>query len=410
MTFKRNHPMRGVRAFSLIELMVASPMALMVLAGAMGIATGMMRYSRSMADEQTLSSEASLARQFLTASVANLGYGWLVDAPLSSPTSTTGAPATGHCVSSTNLCSGGGDTTILPLDLSLNSTTGTDELRALVPRDPQAEAVQIQELSNAPYLSGSVCSTFTYEQSFTVKGTNNSQWVANDLVLVSKRGHVSVATVTQTFAIGTDPAVARTLHIDMGDKLYLDDGGRLPDDDGGCNVMNSLLSARIFRIQRIAITQTTMADVDGNGTIKSLSLTTMKKASPAATAQAVLTNVEDFQAQIEIVKFPQTAVPPSTSVTSCDCNTTACLSGATFTSPACTCSTSGRLNVDASVADVYRILGLRLGVVMQGTLDVRQANRNTKGLFDNSSTTIATDMRRHRSTTLYVGLPNAQVQ
>ncbi|MDP2346053.1 MAG: prepilin-type N-terminal cleavage/methylation domain-containing protein [Deltaproteobacteria bacterium] len=389
--------MTGPRArshgFSLIELMVASAAALVVLSGAISLATAMVRFSRGLADDQALSNDLALARQFLTSSLGNIGYGWSLDAQPSTCSTSTGAPGPGLCVASTGLCAVNGS--ILPLQLT-NSSTGPDALRAIVPRDPDIETVAIQTLSDGSALPGDCA--LAAPIGLAVVGITTKTWQAGDLVVVAKFGNVSVARVAADFsANATSPAPSRTLSLDLGgaNALRLDDG--LRSLDATCSALVSLQSAVVFRIKEVRMRV--------SGTNLEIAEIATAAAAAAPTFQAVLDGVDDLQIQLEVAKFPKDA--SGGTAESCLCNGSAALECSAF-GAACTCIGTDRLNIATAANNANRLIGLRFGLKMRGALDTVDTARAVGGLFDRSGTVI-TDKKRHRDSFIYVGLPNAFV-
>lgn len=379
------------RAFSLIEVMVASVASLIVLAGAVSFATAMASYSRKLGDDQVLNARIELARQLFQSELPNVGYGWPVDAQAA--TLRTGAPGPGHCVASTGLCAA--DSGILPLTI-VNSTSGPDALSVILPRDPDVDAVKLLSLSGGAPLPAD-CTSLTQPQTFDVQGETTAAWAAGDLVAVSRGGHVTVARVNTAFpADATSPPVVRQLVLDVGatNTLRFDDGGRALD--ASCSAEASLLNARVYRVKQLRL----RVDTTTRSLEVAESSTAAEVASP--TFLALLENVDDLQIQLELARFPSTGT-----ASTCACNGSGVLTGAAFDAT-CTCTAGEVLNVDASAATVYRILGLKLALTMSGTMDVRPANLTTSGVFDRAGA-VATDRKRRRVSTIYVGLPNAHI-
>jgi hypothetical protein len=119
--------------------------------------------------------------------------------------------------------------------------------------------------------------------------------------------------------------------------------------------------------------------------------------------QPLLTRVDDLQVQLELAKFQMTGT--STGVASCFLNSTAPLAGTAFGALG-TCPAAAKLNKDAADADVYRVVGVRFALTVRGGLDVRPANTVTAGMFDRAGA-VANDKKRHLSSVIYLGLPNA---
>ena len=382
------------RGFTLIELMVASAIGLIILTGATALATAMVRSVRSINEQMLLSTRSQMAQAVLLPTLSSAGFGWNVTSVIASPfTSTTGSFGAGHCVSSTNLCTGN---TRYPVQIT-DSTTAADALSILTPVDGSIESVQIRALNgNAPIPTNCTSSSMNSTVTFDVQGTTTRAWSVGDLVLISHSGHVTVSRVGSAFSTNTTmPLVTRQLTLDMGtnSNLQYDDGGSAV----ACSADGSLRGAKVFRIAEVRLRTS-----GGN-----LEMAVNDTASEVTTPSwlPVVQGVDDLQFRIVIARIPRTSDTTGTA-SQCTCNGSAFFDGASAFGTSCTCTATDRLNEDPAAAPVYRVLGFEVGVLMSG--DQRQATGNVSysGLF-NRSGVVATDTRMRQKSVIFVGMPNA---
>ncbi len=391
-----NHFDRGVhvrlrRAFTLIEVMVASSMGLVIVLAATSIATSMVRAARVAADGQALTTRAQIARGLILPALQSIGDGWQVDdiinGAFASPSS-SGAMGEGYAVPSTNLGSG---RKLFPLIISDGGPAAPDSLRAVIPRGGSLEPVQINSRGGGAALPTGCTTTLT---TFDVVGATTQAWEINDLVLVSQTNAVTVARVTASFPASTS-TTTRLLSLDMGAAadLQFNDGGRT-----GCDAATSLFQARVFPISVI--------DLRLNA--GSLEIAESRSSTTVASPEYVpaLERVDDLQFRLEIARFPVDGGVGS--ATMCTCNTAAILDAETvpIAAPNCSCSGTQRLNLNGSLGPALRIVGIQVGVLIRGDTQRNRPATAQKGLFNRTSN-LANDAFVRHAATFYVGLPNA---
>jgi prepilin-type N-terminal cleavage/methylation domain-containing protein len=236
------------RAFTLIEVMVAASIGLIILLGATNIATTMVRTTRIAGDAQALTTRAQLARNLLVPMLAATGDAWRVDNAFKTPfDSTSGAPGEAHCAPSTNLCTG---PQIYPLRITDGGPGGSDSVRAIVPRPGPLESVQIKTLAGGVGIPVT-CAGLPNVVAFDVQGTTTVPLAVGDLVILSKRDHVTVGVLATALpADASDPPITRTLSIDVGPvaELEFDDGGRT-----NCSAQSSYGNAFVVPVSVIDI-------------------------------------------------------------------------------------------------------------------------------------------------------------
>lgn len=384
----------AARAFTLIEIMVAATIGVVILLGATTLATTMVRASRVAADGHALTTRAELARALIVPRLASIGDGWRVDDEWTTTpfSTTTGAPGEAHCAAATNAC----DSTNLVTVLKLNDggTSGADSLKALVPRPNNTESVEVKGLPGGLVLPAD-CATLPNPVTLEVEGVTSVAWNAGDLVLVSRKEHVSIAKVQAVFnADTTVPAVARNLQLDLGAaaELQFDDGGRTTP----CSARLSLATARILPVSVVQLRLT------GNN----LEIAESRTAAEALTPTFVpaLENIDDLQFRVEYARFPKDAVAGAASL--CTCETAANLKRNVTFGAGCTCPAGDKVNKDTAVAPAYRVVGLQVGLLVRGDAVRDTAPTAVPGMFNRTATIVTDSFVRHRAT-FYVGLDNA---
>lgn len=394
------------RAFTLLEAMVAASVGLIILLGATNLATMMVRTTRIAGDNQALTTRAQLARGMLQPLLAGIGDGWRVDDIFTTPfAASTGAPGEAHCAPSTNLCAAGSPQ-VFPLAILDGGATGPDTLRAIVPRPGAIESVEILTRAGNAALPLD-CSTLTAVQGFDVRGVTSTAWNPGDLVIVSKRDHMSVAVVAAGFgADPTTPAPTRTLQLDLGPPadLAFDDGGRTTP---ACNAAASLRGAFVFPASVIDLRLAA-------GAIELAESRTAAQVLAPPFVRA-LEGIDDLQIRMEIARFPRDGVAGSASLCTTDGPGTLALQpgifdgGRTFSSVgagASTCPAAEVLNRDPVVGTVHRITGLEVGLLIRGDAIRETAAVAVPGMFNRTGVVATDTFVRHRAT-FFIGLPNA---
>ncbi len=387
------------RAFTLIEVMVAASIGLIILLGATNIATTMVRTTRIAGDAQALTTRAQLARNLLVPMLAATGDAWRVDNAFKTPfDSTSGAPGEAHCAPSTNLCTG---PQIYPLRITDGGPGGSDSVRAIVPRPGPLESVQIKTLAGGVGIPVT-CAGLPNVVAFDVQGTTTVPLAVGDLVILSKRDHVTVGVLATALpADASDPPITRTLSIDVGPvaELEFDDGGRT-----NCSAQSSYGNAFVVPVSVIDIRHNV-------GAIEFAESRTAAQALAPSFIRA-LEGIDDFQVRLEVARFPADGEPGA--ATLCTCETADVLQLDTSNEQRtfgdfpglCTCPASERFNRDPLQGPVLRAIGLQLGLLIRGDATRDRDPTVVPGMF-NRTNTIATDtFVRHRAT-FFVGLPNA---
>ena len=390
------------RAFTLVELMVASVMAFIIVAAGSELAASMVRAIRKYEEQGELGSRAAISASFIKSALGSAGYNWTAEHVISSSES-TGSYGRGHCLTATNICP---DKLVRPLEICRSSdvsettctaptSTSADAIRTIVPRDGTIEAVTIQDLATPPLLS--TCSLSTGGVSFTVKGTTRAAWAVNDLVMVTNNNHVNIGRVATAFPLNADATLARTLVLELVDAtgdLVLDDGASLDP----CSAKASLFRAEVIRVKQVIVKH--------DNTAKAL-LYGERTSSAGAMAFSELTaEVEDFGAQLEIVRIPGPSSAPVGVHAFCTADNTKSLYE-TDASRLLTGACAGeRLNGDLAAGPANRVIGLQLGLVLRSNVATQIGAESVTGVFDRTEI-VATDKRLHRKSFFYLGLPNA---
>ncbi|MDP2339879.1 MAG: hypothetical protein Q8O67_02890 [Deltaproteobacteria bacterium] len=395
-----NTRIKSAGGFTLVEVMVASVMAFIIVAAGSELAASMVRAIRKYEEQGELGSRASISSAFIKSALGSTAYNWTAEHV--EATTTTGSFGEGHCALSTNICP---STKLMrPLEIcsSLNvdettcgapTTTSADAIKTVVPRDGTIEAVSIQDFSVGT-LKGSTCSG-TGNLSFFVKGSTTEAWAIDDLVMVTNNSHVNVGRVAVAFPANADPAVQRTLQLDLGGlaDFGLDDGG----DSSACSPSASLLKAEVMRIKQVIVKHDDASSALRYG-----------ERSSAAGAMAfsdLTAEVEDFGVRLEIARVPGPSSAPVGVHNFCTADATTVLYGANATLGAGNCN-GERLNGNISVAPVLRVIGLQLGLVLRSSVATQIVNEQVRGVFDRAEV-VADDKRLHRTIFFFLGLPNA---
>lgn len=390
--------MRRPQAFTLIEVMVAAVIGFVIVATGSSLAASMVRATRKYEEQAELGARAATTAGYLKSTLSSAAYNWNATQFVSG-SATTGSFGVGHCALSTNVCPA--SKTMLPLEVcSAPTTTATtcpaptsttaDAVKTLVPRDGTVEAVQIFDRTGTTLPAD--CSIGTGTISFDVKGVTTSAWSVGDLVLISNGSHANLGRVAGPFATGADASLTRTLVLDIGDgaDLALDDG----NNGASCSATRSLKRATVMRVKFVVIKH--------DDTKKELQYAETANSATPLTFQTLVPDVEDFGARFEIARLPGGSSPTG-SPRLCTADTSAIFLGGTTLTGACT---GERLNGNRSLTTLNRIVGLQLAVVFRSRIATQTFADPVNGVFDRTGV-VANDLRLHRRSFFYVGLPNA---
>lgn len=397
--------MRRVRAFTLVEMMVASTMAFIMVAAAAELAAAMARHVKRTEEQADLGMRASVGHAYLSSLLSGVAYNWNVTHAVTA-TTTSGSLGEGACALSSGMCAATGQmrpplricngATVTASTCAAPTTTTSDALWTYVPRDDLIEAVTIIDRNTTPLTTACTAANVPASVDLDVRGQNASAWASGDLVLVSTRAHATIGTLTAAFASDVNPATTRTLSIDVGS------GTNLVNDDGfsgtACDATVSLKNAKVIRIRQIVIKQ--------DPATRRLLLGHRDTGAGALVFDTLLSDVDDFQVQLDLAHFTSTLGVPSAPAI-CTSNTSDILGTGVaaltnITGGACN---GQRLNGNIADTHVNRVVGLRVGVLLRTAVETQAATFTTPALFDR--TTTFTDKRLRRASILYVGLPNA---
>ena len=143
---------RGERAFTLLEILIASTLTLVIVALAMEFAATMSFEARKLEQQGDLAGRASIASSFLQSTTDSIGYGWNVRQAVGNTGKDTDTFGHANCAVPA-VCPA---TTTLPFQICEPTTVGpstcnphtapastADALRFFAPRDGVIEAVRI---------------------------------------------------------------------------------------------------------------------------------------------------------------------------------------------------------------------------------------------------------------------------
>lgn len=386
------------RGFTLLEMMVASVIAFVIVAAAAELASAMARSVKRAEEQGDLGVRAALSQAFLIDLASGAAYNWNV-AHSTGASSTTGSLGPGGCAASTGMCAANGE---MPAPLRIcngttvdratcnqaPSTTAADALWTYVPRDSLIEAMSIVDRSGTPLTTACDATNVPATVTFSVRGTNSVAWGVDDLVLVARNGHATVGTVKAVFAVGNDPAVSRDLQLDVGTGTTLD-----KDDGGsgtGCNAQTSLRGAKVMRIRHVVVKH--------DPTTRALLYGHRAQGAAAFTFETIVGDLDDFQLQLDVARVPAAGSPGI-----CTSNTSEIFANAALSGGPCNAE---RLNGDASAGSLVRVIGVRAGLLLRTAVETQAVTVTTTGLFDRTGTTFS-DKRIRRQHFVYMGLPNA---
>lgn len=378
--------------FTLLEIIIASTMGILILTAASSLTLSIMKAGRTITEMQALVSRLSLARSYLQPQLSNIGYGWSATNNNAASVS-TGTFGQGYCVSSSGVCSSTG--AILPLTLT-DSTTGTDQLQVIVPRDSVVEALTFTSAASIP--AGTTAMPFAKDPS----GTITSDWSAGDLVLM-----MTTSTVDHSNSLSSGFALVTSLTGSAPAGTYTDASPASTgfpiacDSSGALNICDyTSTSFYVIRVAsvRVRVNSGALQTHRATTTIEALTVST------DASWRSVLSNVDDLQFQLEILRTPLNGA-----ATLCTANTSAVLSGALFSTVSalttCTGAEALRTDIDSTLAS-NRLVALKVGLTVRSNV-VDGPGLATAGLF-NRTTSFAADGRTRHSATFFIGLPNAQ--
>lgn len=382
---------RPTKGFTLIELMVASAIAFIIVAAAAALASAMARNVKRVEEQSDLGVKAALAHAFLADVLSGAGYAWSVS-QLNGSTN-TGAFGTGACASQTNFCTAGavypmqvcrGNAAVSLSSCTAPDTTASDAFVTYVPRDTLIEAVTILDAASSTTDDDDDDAGWSGNcnapgNNFVVKGEHQA-WSAGDIVLVTRFGHVSIAHVRAALA-ASDGTANQVLQLDLP-NLNDDDGGR-----SGCSVETSLEGARVMRIKGVVL------KVE-SGLLK---LTQRITASTEQTS-ILVSDVDDLGFRWQIAKVGADA--STTSLCALDAQhpwASANLGGA-----------CGAVSLQAGAAAQHvRVAGLNVTLKVSASVGTQAVALPVRGVFDRAATTLYTDRKLHREVVLFTGLSNA---
>ena len=390
--------MKKTRGFTLLEMMVASVIAFLIVAAGSELAAAMARNVKRAEEQGDLGMRAAIGHEFLSDILSATAYNWTVPHALAASV-TTGSLGEGGCAASTGMCAADGQIAA-PLQIcdgpsvtqsscAAPTTTTSDALSTYIPRDTLIDAVAIADRNTTPLTSACDASNVPSTTVFDVKGVNASAWAVNDLVLVTHGTHATIGTVRAAFAVGSDPNVTRQISLDVGT------GTTLAFDDGTsavpCNALASLRGAKVMRIQQVIIRHDQVT--------RTVFFSHRESGAAALVNDPILSDVDDLQFQLDLARLPPLAAGPGI----CTSNTTAIFDGTALTTAPCATEV---LDGTPGATSVIRVIGLRAGILLRTAVETQTKSSTTTGLFDRTGTSF-TDKRLRRTSFVYLGLPNA---
>jgi hypothetical protein len=393
---------RSRRGFTILEVLVASSIAFILIAAATEMALAMGRSVRKVEAQADLGVRTAIAHGFLQRELAAAAFQWRVSQDVGGVN--TGSFGAGNCAPASNVCSlvnGHFYPVRICRSSTVNSTqcdapasTEADALVTYAPRDPIVEALVIRTKSDGlPFPTD--CSLPTNPVLVRATGMNTVPWADGDLVLVAKANHVSVGVLRTALPANTDPAQLRSVSIELGPTsatggLANDDGGR-----SGCSLRDSLLSASVFRIKQVIVK---LDEQIGSASRRNLLLGTRSTANGPLTWNPIVPDVDDLQFQFDIAKVDAQTKAGSF----CTSDTSDLWTGGSIA------SCGGPLARTADVAagrNLVRLLGLRAGIVLRSRVESDFVTRPIPLLFDRTGPT-GSDRRMRRVVNMFLGLPN----
>jgi prepilin-type N-terminal cleavage/methylation domain-containing protein len=383
------------RGFTLVEMMVASVIAIILVNAGAQFAAAMATNVKRAEEQGDLGARQAIAHAFIADVLSGAAYNW--NTPRAVGSNDSGSFGEGGCALSSGFCTSSGEIKP-PLQICSSPTvdrnvcnaptaTTADALWTYVPRDNVIEAVSILDRNGTPLTNNCDAANVPAATTFDVRGVTSAAWAVDDLVLVSRRGHTTIGTVRAAFGTDANPNNTRQLTIDVGTgaTLAFDDGTA-----GTCDATISLKGARVMRVTQVVLKQ--------DAATRKLLYGHRNAGSAALTYDPIVSGVDDLQLQLDVVHVPQAGSPSV-----CTSNSSNIFSNVNLTTGACN---GEALQPDIAVANVNRVVGLRVGLLFRSTSETQGLNTTTSALFDRTGTTF-TDKRLRRAHILYVGLPNA---
>ena len=391
------------RGFTLIEVIVASTIAFILVAAAAEMSSAMGRSVRKVEAQADLGVRTAIAHGFMQRELAPMAFNWNVTAVTNTTTgASTGSFGSGNCNPATKICSLIGNdyypiricksSTVSSTTCDAPSPTEADAVVSFMPRDPVIEAMVIRSKGDGLAFPTD-CTLATNPVSVKVSGTNTLQWADGDLVLVSKANHVSLGVLKTSLGTNADLALQRVISIDLG---ATSGSGGLNADDGGrasCSARDSLLSANVVRIKQVILK---LDETVGSTTNRNLMMGVKTTAAGAMVWNPIIPDVDDLQFQFELAK-----IDSATKVGSfCTSDTSNLWTGASIA------SCGGSLNRLSTAGNVIRVLGLRAAFSVRSRIESEMISRPIPLLFDRTGPT-GTDKRSRRTINMFLGTPNA---
>jgi type II secretory pathway pseudopilin PulG len=400
----------ALRAFTLVELMVASALAFLIVAAGAALASAMARQVREVEEQGDLAARVAIASTAVQNALDGVAYGWRLEDWRVFGTSYNGGPGVGHCVAVTGVCESVENTVtpIAPLAVCSSTglthtvcnaadTTSADGIRALVPRDEVSEAIRVVDRNGTPLTTACDAANIPNPIVVDVRGAHQNPWADGDLVLLSTPGHATVGVVRSALA----PVAPASAGVTFQLSLALD-GANLADDDSDvgdnapalCNALESLIGARILRVKQVVIRL--------NGTSLEMS---QKPTTAAVPFQTLLSDVEDLQVRLDVIRLTagggsQYCRAEGTAINS------VLYAGASVNAATCNSPLDRDDPADAPDSDVLRISGLQIGVLLRAGGQTTGTTRPIDYLFDRAPPG-PPDQRRRRPAYFFVGLTNA---
>jgi hypothetical protein len=387
----------------LIEVIVASTIAFILVGAAAEMSSAMGRSVRKVEAQADLGVRTAIAHGFLQRELAPMAFNWNVTAVTNTSTgATTGSFGPGNCNPATNMCSLIGNdyypiricksSTVSSTVCDAPSATEADAVVSFMPRDPVIEAMVIRSKSDGLAFATD-CALATNPVAVKVTGTNTQAWADGDLVLVSKPNHVSIGILKTALAVNADQTLQRVVSIDLGATsgtigLNADDGGRT-----SCSTRDSLLAANVVRIKQVIMR---LDESAGSSTYGNLLMGVKTTAAGAMVWSPIIPDVDDLQFQFELAKIDSVTEVGSF----CTSDTSNLWTGGTIA------SCGGPLNRDSTSGNVIRVLGLRAAFSVRSRIESEMFSRPTPLLFDRTGPT-GSDKRLRRTLNMFLGTPNA---
>jgi|GEM_PF-5536606 len=393
------------RAFTLLEVIVASTIAFILVGAAAEMSSAMGRSVRKIESQADLGVRTAIAHGFMQRELAPMAFNW--NTTNETTGLNTGSFGPGNCAISSGVCNLQNGA-FFPIRLCKSSTvtsticdapsaTEADAVVSYMPRDPVVESMVVRSKGDGLSLPADCTSFTTNPASLRVAGTNTVAWSDGDLVLVSRANHASIGVLKTNLAVHTSATIQRTIAVDLGRSsatagLALDDGGRT----ASCSARDSLLGASIIRIKQVILT---LDEKPGSPTFRNLMIGVRNTSAGPLIWSTVIPDVDDLQFQFEMARVDASSKTGSF----CTSDTSDLFAGGTI--PSCGGPLVREANATAG-RHLIRVLGLRAGFTLRSSIETEPTPRPWPLIFNRTGPT-GSDRRARRLVFMFLGTPNA---